>query len=217
VNDRLYRSRSDRMLAGVAGGLAELWDADPSLVRIVWALLVIFTGGVALLVYIVMAVVVPEEDDVWPMNPAGPMPSGATTTTPSTGEDMRPIDPASAGTATPAAGPGSDLAAGLPLVTPSPQPGALWASPPVDPRRAARIEARAARHAARAERRQAGGLTGSLVGGLILVALGVFFLAREWLPQISFDWFWPAMLIVLGALLLLTAVGRSPRDPGSST
>ncbi len=58
--DRLYRSRDDRMLAGVAGGLAELWGADPSLVRIIWALLVFFTGGIALLVYIVMAIVVPE-------------------------------------------------------------------------------------------------------------------------------------------------------------
>ena len=43
--DRLYRSRDDRMLAGVAGGLAELWGADPSLVRVIWALLVIFTAG----------------------------------------------------------------------------------------------------------------------------------------------------------------------------
>ena len=37
--ERLYRSREDRMLAGVAGGVAETLDADPSLVRIVWALL----------------------------------------------------------------------------------------------------------------------------------------------------------------------------------
>ena len=59
--NRLYRSRDDRMLAGVAGGLAEMWGADPSLVRVIWALLVIFTGGIALLVYIVMALVVPEE------------------------------------------------------------------------------------------------------------------------------------------------------------
>ena len=62
---RLYRSRRDRMLAGVAGGLAETWGADPSLVRIIWALLVILTGGAALLVYIVMAIVVPEEDQVY--------------------------------------------------------------------------------------------------------------------------------------------------------
>ena len=64
--NHLYRSRDDRMLAGVAGGLAELWDADPSLVRIIWALLVIPTGGIALVVYIVMALVVPEEPDVAP-------------------------------------------------------------------------------------------------------------------------------------------------------
>ena len=62
MSERLYRSREDRMLAGVAGGLAEMWDADPSLVRIVWALLVVVSGGIALLVYIVMAIVVPEGD-----------------------------------------------------------------------------------------------------------------------------------------------------------
>lgn len=61
MDDRLYRSRNDRMLAGVAGGLADMWDADPSLVRIIWALLVVFTGGIALVVYIVMAIVVPDE------------------------------------------------------------------------------------------------------------------------------------------------------------
>lgn len=43
--NRLYRSRHDRMLAGVAGGLAEMWGADPSLVRVIWALLVVFSGG----------------------------------------------------------------------------------------------------------------------------------------------------------------------------
>ena len=46
MSTHLYRSRDDRMLAGVAGGLAELWDADPSLVRVIWALLVVFTGGI---------------------------------------------------------------------------------------------------------------------------------------------------------------------------
>lgn len=72
---RLYRSRRDRMLAGVAGGLAEMWGADPSLVRIIWALLVVFTGGIALLVYIVMAIVVPEEDEVFGPGGAPPRPA----------------------------------------------------------------------------------------------------------------------------------------------
>jgi phage shock protein C len=60
VTDRLYRSPDDRMLAGVAGGLAEMLDIDPSIIRIVWAIVIVLTGGLALLVYIVMAIVVPE-------------------------------------------------------------------------------------------------------------------------------------------------------------
>ena len=84
MKDHLTRSRDDRMLAGVAGGLAELWDADPSLVRFVWLILAVVTGGIALVVYIVMAIVVPEADDVaWlgaPMTGTGPagMPGPAT-------------------------------------------------------------------------------------------------------------------------------------------
>ncbi len=60
---RLTRSRDDRMIAGVAGGLADYLDIDPSIVRVVWALLV-FAWGLGLLLYIVMAIVVPEEDAV---------------------------------------------------------------------------------------------------------------------------------------------------------
>jgi phage shock protein C len=56
---RLYRSRGDRMLFGVAGGFAEYLDMDPAFVRIIWALL-IFAGGAGLLLYIVAAIVIPE-------------------------------------------------------------------------------------------------------------------------------------------------------------
>jgi phage shock protein PspC (stress-responsive transcriptional regulator) len=57
------------MLTGVAGGVAETLDADPSLIRIVWALLVFLTGGLALLVYIVMAIVVPERPEGMDVRP----------------------------------------------------------------------------------------------------------------------------------------------------
>jgi phage shock protein C len=67
VADRLYRSRDDRMLAGVAGGVAEMLDADPSIIRIIWAMLVFLTGGLALLVYVVMAIVVPERPEGMPI------------------------------------------------------------------------------------------------------------------------------------------------------
>src|SRR4051812_45554412 len=60
VHERLYRSRTDRMLFGVAGGMADYLDLDPSLVRLVWALLVL-AAGVGLGLYIIAAIVIPEE------------------------------------------------------------------------------------------------------------------------------------------------------------
>ncbi|HUR05269.1 MAG TPA: PspC domain-containing protein [Nonomuraea sp.] len=59
MRERLYRSREDRMLFGVAGGMAEWMDLDPAVVRLVWALLIL-AGGVGLLLYIVAALVIPE-------------------------------------------------------------------------------------------------------------------------------------------------------------
>jgi phage shock protein C len=60
VNRRLYRCRHDRRLAGVAAGVAEFFDLDPTLVRVVW-FLSIFVGGMGLFVYIAMAIIVPLE------------------------------------------------------------------------------------------------------------------------------------------------------------
>lgn len=59
MRERLYRSRQDRMLFGVAGGMAEWMNLDPAIVRIVWALLFL-AGGVGLILYIVAAIVMPE-------------------------------------------------------------------------------------------------------------------------------------------------------------
>lgn len=63
MSRRLYRSRTDTVLGGVASGLAVYLNADPALVRIAWAILVPLTGGAALLAYIVAWVVVPVEPD----------------------------------------------------------------------------------------------------------------------------------------------------------
>ena len=59
-SQRLYKSRDDRFLFGVAGGLAEYFDIDPVLVRVGWVLLTVVTGGIAALVYLVMAIVTPS-------------------------------------------------------------------------------------------------------------------------------------------------------------
>ena len=76
-DDRLFRSRSDRMLAGVAGGLADRFDLDPSLVRVGWAILALVSGGIFLLIYIVMAIVVPEEPFGQPAAPPPAAPGSA--------------------------------------------------------------------------------------------------------------------------------------------
>ncbi len=57
---RLYRSRRERIVGGVCGGLAEYSDLDLTLVRVLMALFIIF-GGAGLIVYIVMWIIIPNE------------------------------------------------------------------------------------------------------------------------------------------------------------
>lgn len=78
MNRRLFRSPDDRILAGVAGGMAETYDFDPAVVRVMWALLILLSGGVFLILYIVMALVVPLRAPgmaTW----AAAMPAGSST------------------------------------------------------------------------------------------------------------------------------------------
>ena len=82
MNERLYRSPSDRVIAGVAGGIAAWLNVDPSLVRIAWVLLAIFSGGIFVVVYFVMMIVVPLPPPGWV-----PRPRDAGTWTPPPGSD----------------------------------------------------------------------------------------------------------------------------------
>lgn len=58
---RLKRSNSDKMLAGVCGGLANYFDLDSTLVRLGFAFMAIF-AGTGVLAYLVMWIIVPKED-----------------------------------------------------------------------------------------------------------------------------------------------------------
>ena len=60
MEKKLYRSITDRKIAGVCGGLAKYFGFDSTMVRLALALLVIF-GGVGILAYIICALIIPEE------------------------------------------------------------------------------------------------------------------------------------------------------------
>ena len=185
--DRLYRSVEDRVLAGVAGGMAELWDIDPSLVRIAWVVLTPFTAGFTILLYVVMAIVVPEEPLGGPADLGGSPGAGAS----------QPAGPSPAGDSAPTS---SGWVPGA----------AAWR----DQRRAEKARRQAERAQWRAERRanRAGGPdTGAIVGGIILVLIGAAALASQIVP--GFDWgrAWPIALILIGGLLIARSAWPAAR------
>lgn len=57
---KLYRSRDDRIILGVCGGLAKYFNIDPALVRVFFVILA-FIDGMGILLYLVMAIVFPKE------------------------------------------------------------------------------------------------------------------------------------------------------------
>lgn len=57
---KLYRSREERMIAGVCGGLGEYFDADPTLIRLLFVFGTFATGSGLLWVYLIMIIIVPE-------------------------------------------------------------------------------------------------------------------------------------------------------------
>lgn len=57
---RLYRSKKDRVIGGVCGGIAEYIDADPTIIRLLWALGTLF-WGVGLIAYLIAWIIIPEK------------------------------------------------------------------------------------------------------------------------------------------------------------
>ena len=64
-NKKLYRSKTDRKISGLCGGIAEYLGIDSTILRILWILIVVFTGIVpGVLAYIVTLFIVPEQPTV---------------------------------------------------------------------------------------------------------------------------------------------------------
>ncbi len=60
MTKRLQRSRTEKMIAGVCGGIAEYFEVDPTLVRLIWVA-VSLLAGTGVLLYLILWVVVPLE------------------------------------------------------------------------------------------------------------------------------------------------------------
>jgi phage shock protein C len=181
MNRRLYRSRTDSVLGGVAGGVAEYLDIDPSIVRIVWAILAIVTGGIFFVLYIVMWIVVPEGHP----GPYVPGPGAQPGWTPPSGPAAVPPAP-------------GDQPAASGEAPPPPAAAPAWTPPGADP-----YAGRRHRHGRRGN--------GGLIFGIILVALGVWFLIDNYIPDLRSDLFWPIGLVLLGLVLLVVSM-RRPRE-----
>ena len=65
-NKKLYRSRSNRMICGVCGGLGTFLGVDATVVRVLYAVISLLAGAgfLGLVLYIILAVIIPEDDGI---------------------------------------------------------------------------------------------------------------------------------------------------------
>ncbi|HZK33294.1 MAG TPA: PspC domain-containing protein [Tissierellaceae bacterium] len=62
--NRLMRSKKDRVLSGVCGGIGEYFDIDSTIVRLVFLVLVFMSCGTALIVYLISSIIIPVDDGI---------------------------------------------------------------------------------------------------------------------------------------------------------
>jgi phage shock protein C len=174
---RLMRSGRERLWAGVAGGMAEYFDVDPAIMRIIWVAAAVLTGGLAVPAYIVMWLVMPRDDLAG--GTAAAAPSGATigatftsapvggptppptNLTPEEEELLRPVTPP----------------------PPFPDLGPVEPPAPPDPQESGR-------------RRRA--------AGILLIGIGMLFFANQLgiFVRLRWDLIWPLVIVGVGLFIL---------------
>lgn len=60
---RLYLSTTDKKLAGVCGGIGDYYSVDSTLIRLVWALATVFSGGLGVFAYIAAMIIIPSSPE----------------------------------------------------------------------------------------------------------------------------------------------------------
>ncbi|MDO9255020.1 MAG: PspC domain-containing protein [Bacteroidales bacterium] len=156
-NKRLYRSAKSKVFGGVAGGIAEYFDIDPIIIRLLFVIIA-FAGGGGAIVYLILWIALPLE----PITPF--------TMNRGSGEPFNPGNPGEQST--------TDFSTGTSGTS---NPFEI----PVKP-----------------ENRN------GLIGGIVLISLGMIFLANRFIPNINFHDLWPLALVVLGGVLIATSLAE---------
>ena len=216
---RLYRSADDRWIAGVAAGVAEYFDVDPILVRVIW--LISVPSGLSVLAYIIMIVVVPLGPGEWsqpsPWQPGGapigyggaytpPAPSATdpgaapagASADPTSTAGAAPVDPTATGTPQ-----GSAPFGTAPGFAPGPTAGPTSGWDSRWQARQDRWQRRTERWEKRAERRGSGGI----VFGALLILVGGMIAWHEIDPRLDLSFAWPIAIIAFGVFLVVSSLG----------
>ena len=143
-NRGLYRSSNQAVIGGVAAGIAEHLKTDPTLVRIIFAIIAFFGGG-GILIYVILWIALPTHETSHFEIPKEPVMESEKKT-------LDPDDP-------------------------------NFAKP-------------------------VGTNNGGLIAGLIMISLGLIFLADRFLPRIHFHDLWPIVLLVVGIVLIKSAYSK---------
>jgi phage shock protein C len=157
-NKRLFRSAKSKVFGGVAGGIAEYFDIDPIIIRLLFVIIA-FAGGGGAVVYLILWVALPLE----PLSPF----------------TMNMGSSESTGTGNPGQQPGTNFEQG------SANPFEM----PVKPQN-----------------------RNGLIGGIVLISLGLIFLANKFIPSINFHDLWPLVLVVIGGVLIATSLAERKSD-----
>jgi phage shock protein PspC (stress-responsive transcriptional regulator) len=223
---RLYRSADDRILAGVAGGMAAYFDVDPVIVRIIWFISVFVTGTLTFWIYLLMIVVVPLEPSEWPApspwapggGPLGygasyapPATGGPTGAAPTPGPDASGTTGDSASGAAPAAPADPNAAPGTAPNQPAPgvypAQGGWWGYDWRSQRRQERWQRRQERWQQRADGYGYRGYGGpGLFFGLLLILVGGALALNQFVPDFNFSVTWPVIIIGFGAILIISSL-----------
>jgi phage shock protein PspC (stress-responsive transcriptional regulator) len=177
---KIYRSRKDKMIGGVCGGLAEYFDIDSTLVRLA-LLLLFFARGTGLLLYIIAWIVIPEK----------PSENGKIEYNQNkTDENVEEFSEDSA------------IDAEVEAVNVTNDGESSEDNEPDNTQREIGADQKQTGSYVVKDNKE----TRQQIFGIIMVCLGVFFLIENWLPFFRWERYWPLLLVGLGIAILFKGV-----------